>query len=117
MEKRKIEKIIEENGINWIQIHFTDLLGKLRILHFSSDKFLEDVMENGFNFDGSSVGLASIEASDLIAIPDKDTFLILPHEDDEARMVANIYTPSLKPLPADPRNILIKAIRKIKRAG
>ncbi len=117
MEKRKIEKMIEENGINWIQIHFTDLLGKLRILHFSSDKFLEDVMENGFNFDGSSVGLASIEASDLIAIPDKDTFLILPHEDDEARMVANIYTPSLKPLPADPRNILIKAIRKIKRAG
>jgi|Deesub1362A_J573_1020465.scaffolds.fasta_scaffold08425_2 glutamine synthetase len=117
MNQEKIKKIIEKNDIKWVQVHFTDLLGRLRILHFSSNEFLNFVLEKGFNFDGSSVGLTGVEESDLIAIPDKKTFLILPHEKDEARIIANIYDTSLKPFPADPRYILNKAVGKAKRQG
>jgi len=117
MNRKEISKLIEENDIKWIQIHFTDVMGKLRILHASSEEFLENILKNGINFDGSSVGFSRVEKSDLIAVPDKDTFIILPHEKNEARVIANIYNADGSPFPLDPRYVLTKTIKKMKREG
>lgn len=117
MKKEKIKELIEKNNLRWIQIHFADLLGKLRVLHIPSEEFLNRVFEEGVNFDGSSVGFTDVEKSDLLAIPDKNTFIILPHEEDEARIIADIYETSRKPFLADPRYVLRRAIKKAKREG
>ena len=37
-----IKETIEKNKINWIQVHFTDLLGGLRSLHIPARRFFED---------------------------------------------------------------------------
>ena len=84
MDHDNIRQQIEEKNIKWIQTHFTDLFGGLRVIHIPSDRFIkDDILNNGPGFDGSSVGLTGVEKSDLIAMPDPNTFLILPHEQQE----------------------------------
>ena len=118
MSKNNIKEIINKNKINWIQIHFTDIIGQTRCLHIPSDRFFhDDVLVKGINFDGSSVGFRKVEKSDMIAIPDPDTFKILPHEKDEAMLRADLFDTDYKPYRADPRTILKKAIMSIKKKG
>ncbi len=117
MIKKDIAREIKKRNIKWIQVHFTDLMGMMRVVHFPSSEFVDNVIDNGFGFDGSSVGFTHVESSDLIGMPDKDTFLVLPHVESSARIISNIYSTSGKPFPADPRNILKKAVNKAKRMG
>jgi len=118
MNLDRTRQLIEKNNIQWVQAHFTDLLGRLRVLHIPSKEFIEgDILKHGFGFDGSSVGLTNVENSDMIAIPDEKTFLVLPHEENEARIIADIYDTSQQPFPADPRQILKQAVEKAKICG
>ena len=41
MIKVDVKQLIRENNIDWVQLHFTDLIGRLRVLHMPSDIFLE----------------------------------------------------------------------------
>ncbi|RLF28091.1 MAG: type I glutamate--ammonia ligase [Thermoplasmata archaeon] len=118
MKLDSIAEKIEKNNIRWIQIHFTDLMGRLRIVHIPADRFLEDtILEDGVTFDGYSVGVAHIDKSDMIALPDPSTFLVLPDHENEARVIANMYNTSLKPCKLDPRFILQKAVEEVKKKG
>jgi glutamine synthetase len=118
MNNKKIKELIQRKHISWIQIHFTDILGGLRVLHIPTNRFLEDnVPSKGINFDGSSVGFRKVEKSDMIAIPDLRTFKLLPFEKDEAMILADLYDTEHNPYRADPRNILKKAIKKAKTEG
>ena len=117
MKKDTIEQIIKGKKIKWVQLHFTDIIGRLRVLHMPSDRFLNGKSKDGVGFDGSSVGFASVEKSDMIVIPDVTTFQVLPHEIDEARVIGEIYDTSMKPFAAGPRHILKKAIKTAKNQG
>ena len=118
MSINNIRNSIEKNQIKWIQLHFTDVIGTLRVLHIPAKRFLEDnIWKYGIGFDGSSIGLSHIEKSDLIAIPDLASSLVLPHENEELRIIADIYEPSLKKFEGDPRIILKKALEKAKKKG
>jgi glutamine synthetase len=61
--------------------------------------------------------MSSVEKSDLIVIPDLDTFMILPYEEDEARVIGNIHDSTGQPFAADPRMILQHAVQEVKNAG
>jgi len=117
MKKDDIKKIIDDNNISWVQLQFTDLIGRLRSLHLPVDTFFNNVIDDGIGIDGSSVGFASIEKSDMIVKPDLDSFMVLPHEKDEARILGEIHDLSGKIFIADPRNILKKAIKYAKKQG
>jgi glutamine synthetase len=117
MDNNSIKKQIEKNDIQWIQLHFTDLIGRLRVVHIPSKQFIKNVLDDGSGFDGSSVGIATVEKSDMIAMPDPQTFLVLPHEKNEARVIANILDSSKQPFFGDPRNILIKAKKELLNQG
>jgi len=118
MAKTKIVEIIDKKHIKWIQVHFTDLVGGARVLHIPADRFLKDnVISKGINFDGSSVGFRRVEKSDMIALPEQDTFKSIPYEKDEAIIRANLYDTQYKPYRAGPRNILKKAIETAKKSG
>jgi glutamine synthetase len=117
MSKEEIAQVIKEKNIQWIQLHFTDVIGRLRVLHIPSNRFLNEIIDNGIGFDGSSVGLVKVEKSDLIAMPDIQTFNILPHEEDEARVIADIYDAKSQQFIADPRFILKKALEKATDQG
>lgn len=117
MTSKDLKKLFKEKNIEWIQLQFTDLIGRLRSLHMPTSTFLENVSNNGIGFDGSSVGFAKVEKSDMIVKPDLDSFLILPHEQNEARFIGEIYDLNNKPFPAGPRHILKKAINYAKNQG
>jgi len=118
MNNSSVKENIKQNSIHWIQLHFTDLLGKLRAVHYPADQFIkDDIIAHGCGFDGSSVGVNRVEASDMLAVPDPSTFLILPHENHEARIIGDIHNTSHKPSVLDPRNILIKAVNDARLKG
>lgn len=118
MNVKSVQEAIRKHNIRWIQLQFADLLGRMRVVHIRSETFLDDeIWCNGIGFDGSSVGFATVDKSDMIAMPDSSTYLVLPHEEGEARIIANIYTTSLKPYIADPRHILKKAILLARQKG
>ena len=80
MTPSDVQKLIEERGIEVVDVKFTDLFGQwqhfsLPIEHFSA----EDAFEEGLGFDGSSIrGFQSIESSDMILICDPNTAIVDP---------------------------------------
>jgi glutamine synthetase len=108
----KVLNMIKENGVSWVELHFTDLIGRLRITHVPSRYIDEDVFKDGIpKLDGSSVdGFGKIEFSDLNLLPDPDTFTILPWDFPNDGKVGRLFTYILKPfkkgaLETDPRRI------------
>ena len=118
MNKEKITKAIKDHNITWIQLHFTDLFGGLRVVHIPANQFIkDDILNHGSGFDGSSVGLKHVEKSDMIAIPDPDSFLVLPHETNEARILADVHNTNNEPSVVDPRYVLKQAVKTAQKQG
>jgi len=118
MNQENVVKYIEKNNIKWVQAHFNDLLGRLRVLHFPANRFTkDDLISKGFRFDGSSVGFRKVEKSDMIAIPDIKTFRMLPHEIGEAVVRVDLYDTDFNLYRADPRNILKQTIKMARSKG
>ncbi len=118
MNKEQLKKAIKDHNITWIQLHFTDLFGGLRVVHIPANQFIsDDILTHGSGFDGSSVGLKHVEQSDMLAVPDPETFLVLPHETNEARILADICDTNYKPSVVDPRFILKQAVNTAKKQG
>ena len=81
MNLKSIKDIVSKKDIKWIQVHFTDIIGGLRVLHIPANRFFDDnVIKKGINFDGSSIGFRQVERSDMIALPDIETFKYLPYK-------------------------------------
>src|SRR5512137_2418847 len=118
MSHQQINKEIETHHIRWIQIHFTDLMGGLRVFHVPASRFFkDDILTKGSRFDGSSVGFRKVERSDMLAVPDPGTFLVLPHLEGEALIRANLCDVDYNPYRAGPRYILDRAVDSAKSVG
>ncbi|MFO8017255.1 MAG: type I glutamate--ammonia ligase [Promethearchaeia archaeon] len=116
--EKVIETVIEED-IKFIYLQFTDIHGILKSFEINS-KRIEDFLEDGENFDGSSItGYGAIEESDKVALPDPSTFYILPwrKKNKVARVICDIYKPNGNRFEGDPRYILQKAVKKAKDHG
>src|SRR2546429_7761954 len=78
-----VMKVVSERGVRFIRLWFTDILGQLKSFSINAAE-LEDALEGGMGFDGSSItGFNPIEESDMIAMPDPQTFAILPWRAEE----------------------------------
>src|SRR3954451_15346043 len=117
-----VKALVEERGIRFIRLWFTDILGQLKSFAFNAAD-LDDAFEGGMGFDGSSItGFNAIEESDMIAMPDATTFSELPWRpaDDGggvAGMPANIWPPQREPYEGDPRHVLRRAEERMKAMG
>mgnify|MGYP001626345328 FL=1 len=119
MEREEVKKIIEKENIKYLQMQFTDILGSIKTVMIPSFRF-DKIMDDGVLFDGSSiVGYATIEESDMRAIPDLSTFQILPWYDDRktARIICDIATPSGEQFQGDPRYVLKRMLKKAHDKG
>ncbi len=118
--KEEILKLVKENDVEFIRLWFTDLNGILKSFAIGKDE-LEGALEQGMGFDGSSItGFQAIEESDMIAMPDPNTFAILPWRPQEkavARMICDVLQPGGKPYEGDPRYVLKRALAKMKKMG
>ena len=118
--KQDIIKRVKEEDVKFIRLWFTDVLGQVKSFAIT-DKELENALENGMGFDGSSItGYQDIEESDMIAMPDPETFQVLPWRPAEkkvARMICDVLTPDKKPYEGDPRYVLKRALERAKNMG
>jgi len=102
---------VADKDIRFIQLWFTDLLGSLKSIEIPASE-LQHALEEGIGFDGSSIhGFARIDESDMLAIPDLSTFVVLPW-DNVGRVICDVRQPSGEPYEGDPRFVLRRAIER-----
>ena len=98
-----------ENDVKFIRLWFTDILGSLKGFAITVEE-LEGALTRGMGFDGSAIaGFARTDESDMYALPDPNTFSILPwrpRTNAVARMFCDIITPDEVPFEGDPRFVL-----------
>ena len=112
-------RTVEERGIRFIRLWFTDVQGFLKSVSISPTE-LEVAFEEGMTFDGSSIdGYARIQEADMLAKPDPSTFAVLPWRTEEqvARMFCDIYTPDGEPFSGDPRVVLKRNLERASEMG
>jgi len=117
-KKEQVFETIEAQGVRFINLWFTDVLGFLKSFTITRDE-LGKALEEGMGFDGSSIeGFARIEESDMIALPDPDTLRVMPWcgvaNEPVARMFCDILNPDGTNYDGDPRWALK---RQTKRAA
>ena len=120
MTAEEILALVEERDIKFVRFWFTDILGQLKSFAVTREQ-LPDAMAHGMGFDGSSItGFNAIEESDMVAMPDPDTFQVLPYRPEVqgvARMFCDIQLPTGEPYEGDPRQILRRAVDRAKAMG
>ena len=120
MDSKDLLKRVKEDKVKFLSLQFTDVLGTVKSVDMPI-RHLEDVLEDGAWFDGSSVeGFARIQESDMRLKVDADTYAVLPWSSPEsrrARVFCDIFTPSGEPFDGDPRGALKRILKKIDERG
>ena len=117
MDKKSLQKLIDEKGIQYIDFRFTDPLGTWHHFSVHINTFEMDVFEEGIGFDGSSIRcFQSIEASDMILIPDAGTAFVDPFFTDPTLvLICDIQDPITgQKYDKDPRYVAKKAEEYVK---
>jgi glutamine synthetase len=112
-------KTIEERGIRYVRLWFTDVLGFLKSFTITSQE-LEGAFAEGMGFDGSSIdGFSRIQESDMVAIPDPSTFQLIPWKTEAqvVRMFCDVLNPDGTPFEGDPRNVLKRQLARAAELG
>jgi len=106
--------------VAFIHMWFSDVLGFLKSFAITPDE-LEGALAEGTGFDGSSIeGFARVEESDMIAMPDPESFVILPWRPQDgavARMFCDIRRADGRPYEGDPRHALKRMVARAEKMG
>jgi glutamine synthetase len=118
--RKNVLKRIDDEGVEFVLLWFTDIEGHLKSFAVTPSE-IEDALDDGMGFDGSSItGFNAIEESDMVAIPDPDTYQLMPWREGETkvgRMICDVVTPDGRPYEGDPRYVLRRALERMKSLG
>ena len=113
-------KLIQDEGVEYVDIRFTDPRGRLQHVTLCADLVDEDFFEEGFMFDGSSIaGWKSIDQSDMKLMPDATSVYMDPFYAEKTLCVhCNVVEPDTgEPYSRDPRGTAVKAEAYLKSTG
>jgi glutamine synthetase len=122
MERQQdyVLRSVEERGVRMIRLWFTDVVGQLKSFAISPAE-LENALEEGMTIDGSSIdGFSRVQESDVLALPDPNSFELLPWVDPhapEARMFCDIANLDGTPFEGDPRQVLRRNLDRAHERG
>ncbi len=112
--------MIEEEGVEFIRLQFTDIFGRLKNLAVTPVQ-MEKVFANGYSFQGSAMYANVRELDDrLYLYPDLDTFTILPWRPQQgkvAKIICDVCYMDGTPFEAGSRYILKQASENAAKAG
>src|SRR5436190_3734183 len=120
MSANDVMKLIKDKEVKFVDLRFTDTRGKEQHVSVPVKAFTMDKFESGHFFDGSSIaGWKSIEASDMLLMPDPDSARMDPFTDEP---VLNITCDCVEPSDGkgydrDPRSIAKRAEAYLKSSG
>ncbi len=113
-------KMIEENGVKFVDFRFTDTHGKEQHVSVPAKTVDSSTFEDGKMFDGSSIsGWKGINDSDMILMPDADTAVMDPFTDEPTIIITcDIVEPlTMQGYERDPRSVAKRAIDYLKSTG
>ncbi|MHC4841973.1 MAG: type I glutamate--ammonia ligase [Planctomycetota bacterium] len=122
-EGTSISEIIQfakDQNCEMLDIRFMDLPGLWQHYSFPISKLKEDIFEEGFPFDGSSLrGWQKINESDMLVIPEPETAFIDPFMQHKTLvLIGNIVDPIERtPYPRCPRSLAARAEAYLKSTG
>ncbi|MFC1898038.1 type I glutamate--ammonia ligase [Candidatus Cloacimonadota bacterium] len=119
MTLEQLKKLIHENEVKTIDLKYSDLIGNW--YHISCPaRRLEYVLKEGIPFDGSSIpGMKSVEAGDMILLPDPSTAILDPFTyHPTLRMLSYICDADTRiGVKKDPRSLAKRARKYLKSTG
>ena len=111
---------VQQDGVRFISLQFTDILGTIKSVTIPVGR-LEEVMERGIWFDGSSVeGFARIQESDRVLVLDPTTYHVLPWSAPgrrRARLICDVHLPDGQPSFGTPRQALKRLLAQAAGRG
>lgn len=113
-------KLIKDNEARWVDLRFTDTIGKEQHVSIPASEVDEGFFEEGKMFDGSSIaGWKGINESDMILMPDDSATVVDPFTDEPTVIVrCNIVEPSTgQGYERDPRSIAGRAEAYLNSTG
>ena len=120
MKKEDILSMIDEEGVEFIRLQFTDIFGKLKNIAVTPGQ-MSKVFANRYSFYGAAVYGNRYDLDDkLYLYPDLDTFRILPWRPQQgkvAKIYCDIHLEDGTPFENAPRYILRKTVEKAKESG
>ncbi|MCP4473924.1 MAG: type I glutamate--ammonia ligase [Gammaproteobacteria bacterium] len=115
-----ILNMLKEQDIKFVDLRFTDTIGKELHVTVPAHKFDESFLAEGKMFDGSSIaGWKSIHASDMVLMPDVRTAVMDPFYQEPTLLVrCDILEPeTMSGYERDPRNIAHRAESYLQSTG
>ncbi len=113
-------KTIQEKGVKFVDLRFTDTRGKEQHVTLPAHTVDADMFEDGKMFDGSSIaGWKGIQESDMILMPEAGTAVMDPFTDEPTMVVrCDIIEPStMQGYDRDPRSLAKRAEAYLKSTG
>lgn len=120
MSSADVLKMIEENGVKFVDLRLTDTRGKEQHVSVPAHIVDEAFFEDGKMFDGSSIaGWRGIHESDMILMPDTSTAVMDPFtEEATLNMFCNVIEPmTLQGYSRDPRSTAVRAEAYLRSTG
>jgi len=119
--RAEILKTVDAEKVRFLRLQFTDLMGTLKNVEIPRSQF-EKALDGQIMFDGSSIeGFVRIEESDMLLVPDLDTFQVNPWASADgtrvARLICDIYRPDGAEFEGCPRLALKRQVGKAKEKG
>jgi glutamine synthetase len=117
---KSVIEMAKKAGAKMVDIKFVDTFGTWQHFSCSISELTEEIFTEGIGFDGSSIrGWKSIEASDMLAMPDPETAFIDPfYAVPTLSLTCTIAeTGTLEPYSRDPRGIAQKAEKYLISTG
>ncbi len=120
MTAAKVTKMIKDNGVQFVDLRFTDTRGKEQHVTMPHHQIDASFFKDGKMFDGSSIaGWKGINESDMILMPDTTTAVMDPFADEpQLNIRCTILEPStMQGYERDPRSIASRAEAYLKSTG
>ena len=120
MSAQDVMNLIKENDAKFVDLRFTDTMGKEQHISIPASCIDEDFLTDGKMFDGSSIsGWKGINESDMILMPDPETAKLDPFYADPTIMIrCDIIEPStMQGYDRDPRSTAKRAEAYLKSTG
>ncbi|WJW75523.1 glutamate--ammonia ligase [Thiohalobacter sp. IOR34] len=120
MTAAKVNKMIKDNDVKFVDLRFTDTHGKEQHVTVPAHTIDSSFYKDGKMFDGSSIaGWKGINESDMILMPDTSTAVLDPFSDEpQLNIRCDILEPAtMQGYERDPRSIAKRAEAYLKSTG